>query len=114
MSAAWCQDNAVSFLTASAAHGGREGPRRRPGSAVSVRRGWDPLRRQRHSASSRGAAALTSAPTEFRRVTGRPVGEAIDCHPASDDSALSEESPQIWAAVFRLALRRRLTFGERP
>lgn len=100
MSAAWCRHNAVSFLAACVPRGGREGPKWRPGSAVSVRRGWDPLRRQRHSARSRGAAALTPPPTEFRRVTGRPVGEAVDCHPASGDLVLSEESLRIWTAVF--------------
>lgn len=66
-----------------------------PGSDVSVRGGWDPPCHQCHSVCSQGIAALTSAPTEFRQVTGRPVGEATDCHPMSDYSILIEQSPQI-------------------
>lgn len=75
---------------------------------MSVRGGWDPPRHQCHSDHSQGNATLTSAPTEFRQVTGCPVAEAIDCHPVSDYSTLSSsENPH------RLELGLYLSFGGR-
>lgn len=68
---------------------GRERARWHPGWDVSVRGGWDPPCHQCHSVCSQGNAALTSAPTEFRQVTGCPVAEAIDSHPVSDYPPLS-------------------------
>lgn len=88
MSTAWCQYNVVLFSLPALCQG-KERVRWHPGWDVSVRGGWDPPCHQCHSASSQGNAALTSAPAEFRRVTGCPVADAIDCHPMSDFSTLS-------------------------
>lgn len=64
-----------------------------------------PPRHQCHSACSWRNTALTSAPTEFRQLTGCPVAEAIDCHPMSDYSTLSSSK-----SPYRLELGVYLSF----
>lgn len=62
---------------------------------MSVRGGWDPHCHQRHSVRSQGTAALTSAPAEFRRVTGesRRRGPSTVTRASDRSAPSSSEGP---------------------